>query len=131
VLGLGHPRDRRGLLTGHLPDGIRGGHARQMRQRPPGPDHPRGLGGRQVPVPAQPRGHRLQPVDLRGPGHLALPHRAGHFGGEPVLRHQQRAQPVEKSRAEHGGQVVAGERLQGSQQLVHDTSHRFDHVFEV
>ena len=30
--------------------------------------------------------------------------------------------------AEQGGQVIGGERIQGRQQLVHDTSHVFDHA---
>ena len=86
--------------------------------------HPGGLGDRQVPVPAQPAGHRLEPVDLRGSGHLGLAHRAGHLGGEPVLRHQQRAQPVQQRRAERRRQVLAGQGVECGVQLVHDTSHR-------
>jgi hypothetical protein len=84
-----------------------------------------------VGVPAQPGGHGLQPVDLRGPGHLARPHRAGHLGGQPVLRHQQRTQPVQQGRAAQRGEVLGGEGVECGEQLVHDTSHRVDQVFEV
>jgi hypothetical protein len=45
VLGLGHPADHRRLLTGDRTGGERGGHARQVRQRAGGADHPRGLRG--------------------------------------------------------------------------------------
>jgi hypothetical protein len=68
---------------------------------------------------------------LGGAGHLGLPHRAGDLGGQPVLRGQQRPQPVEQRGAEQRCEVLRGERVQTRQQLVHDTPHRIDQVFEV
>jgi hypothetical protein len=99
-------------------------------QRASGADHRRSLARRQVPVPAQPGRHRLQPVHLRGAGHLALADRAGDLGGQPVLRHQQRAQPVQQRRAEQRGEVLGGQGVERGHQLLHDTSHRIDQVFE-
>jgi hypothetical protein len=131
VLGLGDPGEQPGLLAGHRPGGERRGQRGQLRQRAAGAHHPRGLGRRQVGVPAQPRGHGLEPVDLRGTGHLGLPHGAGDLGGQPVLRGQQRTQPVQQRRTEQRGQVLAGQGVQGGQQLLHDTSHRFDQTFEL
>jgi hypothetical protein len=64
-------------------------------------------------VTTQPGLHRLQPVALRGLGELALPHRASDLRGDPVLRLQQRRQPIEQLRAEHGLEVVGRERVQG------------------
>ena len=130
-LGFGHPGDGTGLLPGHRTGGERGGHPRQVRQRAAGTHHPGGLRDRQVPVPPQPRAHGLQPVDLRGTGHLGLPHGAGDLGGQPVLRGQQRAQPVQQRRAEQRGEVLGGQGIECGEQLVHDTSHRIDQVFEV
>ncbi|SDY78791.1 hypothetical protein SAMN05660209_03727 [Geodermatophilus africanus] len=63
-------------------------------------------------------------------GHLGLPHSAGDLGGQPVLQHQQRAQPIEQGGAEQRGEVLGGERVECGRQLVHDTSHRIDQVFE-
>src|SRR3712207_7187787 len=53
-------------------------------------------------------------------------HGAGDLGGNPVLRGQQRSQPVKQRRAEQRREVLGGERVQTGQQLVHDTSHRID-----
>ena len=63
--------DHRDLLGGDQPVGERRGHRGQLLQRPPAPDQPRGRGGREPAVPAQPGLHRLQPVVLGGPHHLA------------------------------------------------------------
>jgi hypothetical protein len=130
-LGIGHAADHRRLLTGHRTGGERRGQTRQVLQDASGTHHPGGLGGRQVAVPAQPGGHRLEPVDLRSPGHLGLPHGAGDLGGQPVLRRQQRAQPVQQRRAEQRRQVLGGQGVERGHQRLHDTSHRIDHVFEV
>ena len=73
----------------------------------------------------------FEPVDLPGTGDLGLAHGAGDLGGEPVLRGQQRAQPIQQRRAGQRGEVLGGDAVEGGQQLVHDTSHRFDHVFEM
>jgi hypothetical protein len=94
-------------------------------------NHPGGLRRRQVPVPAQPGGHGLEPVDLGGTGALALTHGAGDLGGQPVLRRQQRAQPVQQDGAEQRGEVLGGQDVQRGHQLLHDTSPRIDHLFEL
>ncbi|MBB3085341.1 hypothetical protein FHR93_003568 [Geodermatophilus sabuli] len=118
----GDRRDHRDLLGGHAPVGEGRGQRGQLRQRPPAAHDPAHRGRGQVSVPAQPGAHRLQPVVLGGPDRLALPHAAGELRRQPVVRHQQPAQPVQQLRAEHRGQVVTGQGVQLRRQTGHDTS---------
>ena len=80
---------------------------------------------------AQPGLHRLLPVVLDGLGQVGGAHRAGDHGGELVLRGDQGADPVQLLAGRQRVEILGGERVQGRQQLAHDTSHAFDQVFEV
>jgi hypothetical protein len=67
---------------------------------------------------------------LGGTSDLTRPHRAGDLGGQPVLRHQQRPQPVQQHRPHQRGQVLGGERIQGLQQLVHEHPSALERLYE-
>jgi hypothetical protein len=56
---------------------------------------------------------------------------AGQLGVQAVPRLHQQGRPVEQAGGAQVVEVVGGERVQGRQQLAHDTSHAVDQVFEV
>ena len=93
----------------------------------------RAAAGREPQVPAQPGGHRLQPVVLRRPARRSAPRtaRASRAAIRFARPHQHRRSGRAAGRGRQGVEVVGGERVQGRQQLAHDTSHAFDQVFEV
>jgi hypothetical protein len=119
LLGPGGVGDDRGLGGGHRTTGERRRDRGQLLQRPPGGDQ-LGGGRRGVPgVPAQPGGHRLQPVVLGGAHPVGLPHRAGELGGQPVGRADQRAHPRQQLRSERPAQVLGGAGVDRGDQLLH------------
>ena len=120
------------LLAGHGPGGAAGGHRGQRLEGAPGADQP-GRGPRGEPaVPAQPRGHALQPVGFGGLGEFAAAHGAGQLGVEHVPRRDQRGGALQQFRAGQGVQVGVGEGTQRIQQPAHVTPpQRPEHLYEV
>jgi hypothetical protein len=55
---------------------------------------------------------------------LRLPNRAGDHGGQPVLRGDQVADPIELGTGGQGVEILGGQCVQGRLQLAHDTSER-------
>ncbi len=102
-------RDRGHRLDADRPGGEHLLHGRQRLQRPAALDQPPGRGVGQPRVGTQPGSRRLQSVVLDGRVHLRPADRAGEEGGDPVLRGDQGADPVELLIGRQSVQIVGGE----------------------
>ena len=122
VLLRGNGGDDRDLVGGHHAGGEGGGDRGEEVERSAVADQGAGCRRAEVPVPAQPRRHRLQPVELGAASQVRRPDSAGELGGDPVLQLQQRAQAVHHLGGRHGVQVVSGKVVDGGPQLAHATS---------
>jgi hypothetical protein len=117
-----HRGDHRHLLGGHRAVGERRRQLRQLVQRAAVADQPAHRTGGEPHVPAQPGGHRGQPVVLGGLGDLAAAHRAGELGVDPVRRPDQLRRPVQQLGSHQAVEVLGGQGVEGRLQLAHDTS---------